>query len=252
MRRQGDSTVTIVSLFPALLGTYGDGGNVLVLRRRCGWRGLAARVVVVDAGDPVPVTGDLYLIGGGEDSGQLAAMAALRASTSTSGALGRAIDGGAQVLAVCAGLQLLGHHFLDGAGTTTAGLGLLDITTGRLPARAVGEVLARPAPELGLPTLSGFENHAGHTVLGAQARPLATVLAGTGNGPDPAGAEATEGVVTDNILATYLHGPVLARNPHLADLLISRALGVAPAELPQLDIQEHEALRERLTPQLDR
>ncbi len=218
----------IAVLFPELLGTYGDGGNAVVLRQRLRWRGLAVQVLEVALGDPVPDSADLYVLGGGEDEAQLRALEALHASH----ALARAVDRGVPVLAVCAGLQLLGSRLTDRAGAERAGLGLLDVTTDRLPARAVGEVRVRPDPALGLPVLAGFTNHAGRTVLGPGARPLGTVLSGAGNtGPATTRADGVEGAQQGSVVATYLHGPVLARNPALADLLLERALGEALAPL---------------------
>jgi CobQ-like glutamine amidotransferase family enzyme len=237
------SRLDVVALFPRLLGTYGDRGNATIIQRRCQWRGQDVRLIEVNANDPVPTSGDIYLIGGGEDSSQLAAMTALRGTGKQAGALRVALDAGAQLLAVCAGLQLLGHSFTGAAGTQTPGLGLLDVTTTRLATRAVGELQATPDPALGLPLLTGFENHGGHTVLGPAARPLATVVRGTGNGPQAGGSPPTEGAMSGGILATYLHGPVLARNPMLADLLIARATGVPVADLSPLDVPEHDALR---------
>jgi CobQ-like glutamine amidotransferase family enzyme len=209
----------VAVLFPELLGTYGDGGNALVLRQRMRWRGLPVEVQEVALRDPVPASCDLYVLGGGEDEAQLQALAALRASP----ALARAVAAGVPVFAVCAGLQLLGTSVTTRDGSAVPGLGLLDAATGRLNVRAVGEVTARPDPELALPPLAGFTNHAGSTVLGPQARPLATVLSGHGN----AGPGGVEGALQGSVVATYLHGPVLARNPALADLLLARALGRA-------------------------
>lgn len=244
--RQRSSALQIAVLFPVLLGTYGDGGNAVILQRRCQWRGLDVQLLAVNAGDPIPTSADIYLIGGGEDGSQLAAMNALRGTTRNAGALADALDGGAQLLAVCAGLQLLGHSFTDSTGARTTGLGLLDVTTVRLETRAVGELLADPDPSLCLPTLTGFENHGGRTLLGPQAQPLATVRHGIGNGPSADQAGAVEGAVQDAIIATYLHGPVLARNPALADLLIARAIGVDPSHLDVLDLPQHDALRAKV------
>jgi len=213
----------VAVLFPELLGTYGDGGNAVVLRQRLRWRGLAVQVLEVALGDAVPSDADLYVLGGGEDEAQLRALEALRASPG----LARAVDRGVPVLAVCAGLQLLGSSLTDRNGAELAGLGLLDARTDRLPVRAVGEVTARPDPALGLPVLSGFTNHAGRTVLGPAARPLGTVLTGAGN----TGPGGVEGAQQGSVVATYLHGPVLARNPALADLLLERSLGEALAPL---------------------
>lgn len=207
----------IVSVYPELLGTYGDLGNVLVLERRLAWRGIAVEVVTVSARDPLPASGDLYVLGGSEDDNQARALEGLRASPILT-----AVDRGATVFGVCAGLQLLGAAMTDGDGVRTEGLGLLDVSTVRGDRRVLGEVVAGfgEAPEL--PALTGFANHAGATRLGPAARPLATTTRGRGND----GTEgAPEGAIQGNVVATYLHGPVLARNPAFADWLLERALG---------------------------
>lgn len=225
-----ESAVRVAVLFPELLGTYGDGGNVLVLRQRLRWRGLVGEFVSVGLTEPVPHQCDLYVIGGGEDDAQAQALQALHRSSG----LQQAAERGAQVLAVCAGLQILGRSVTDRHGRTYAGLGLLDIDTRPLPRRAVGEVVAEPAAALGLPMLRGFTNHGGGTRLGPQATPLATVRTGVGNdGPQRSWAGSpAEGVLQGSVLATYLHGPVLARNPALADLVLARALGRSLPPLP--------------------
>ena len=141
---------------------------------------------------------------------------------------------------MCAGFQILGETFLDGRGDVHAGLGLIDCTTDRMPGpRAVGELLGEPVID-GLPgPLTGYENHGGRTVLGPAARPLAAVRAGVGNG-----AAEVDGAVQGSVLATYLHGPALARNPALADYLLSRAVG---SDLEAIDDREEDELRrERL------
>ncbi|MDR1393634.1 MAG: glutamine amidotransferase [Bifidobacteriaceae bacterium] len=212
-----NQAVGIVHLYPTLMGTYGDGGNVRLLVRRLAVRGLGATVITVNPGDAVPELADLYVIGGGEDVSQVVAARQL----ATSGALGRALDRGAVLFAVCAGLQVLGHSFEVAGGRLEPGLGLLDATTVRRQPRAVGEVLAQPFD--GSPLLTGYENHGGGTLLGPLARPLAQVIAGVGNGGGAKG-DGTEGMVQGNIVATYLHGPVLARNPALADRLLAMAL----------------------------
>lgn len=236
--RSTDSTVSIVSLFPDLLGTYGDGGNALVLERRLAWRGIASEHRSVGAGEPVPDSADLYLVGGGEDGPQVQATREL----TRSGALHRAVDQGAVVLAVCAGMQILGHHFPDATGARCEGLGLLDCQTIHVDRpRAVGELLTAPAilatsaGPIELGRLTGFENHAGRTIPGPTARTLATVEVGEGNG------DGTEGVVTGTVVGTYLHGPALARNPRLADALL--ALVVGEAMLTALDDTDIEVLR---------
>ncbi len=224
--------VSIALLFPELLGTYGDGGNAQVLAQRLRWRGTDAEVIEVGAGDPVPGSCDIYLMGGGEDGPQSLAVRELQAS----GVLPRAVDNGAVVMAVCAGYQLLGRRFLGPDGSPHDGLGLLDCTTtrGRGP-RRVGELVVDAAGELNLPPLTGYENHAGVTTLGPSAQPLGRVLVGRGND----GGDGTEGVVSGHVVGTYLHGPVLARNPALADLVLSWAVG----PLEPLDDAEVEILR---------
>lgn len=219
---RSSSRVRIVSLYPDLLGTYGDGGNGLVLRRRLEWRGIESELLTIDAGDPVPDSADLYLIGGGEDGPQVQATRELENSKG----LHRAVDKGAVVLAICAGMQILGHRFPDAAGESRPGLGLLDCETIRVDRpRAVGELLTTDAQlvasgvAIDLGPLTGFENHAGRTIPGAGARTLATVEVGEGNG------NGTEGVVCGNVIGTYLHGPALARNPRFADALLGLVVG---------------------------
>ena len=219
-----ESTLVIVHVFPGLLGLYGDRGNAAVLAYRAGARGLAAQVLGIEAGTPIPASGDIYVLGGGEDQAQGTAAELMRAD----GGLIAAIDRGAVVFAVCAGLQILGNEF-NAAGTVVPGLGVLDIGRGR-PAstRAVGELLSEPV-DLALPVLTGFENHQGRTILGPQMRSLGRVMHGVGNGDHEGepGVASSEGVVHGHVIGTYMHGPALARNPALADLLIGWATGIA-------------------------
>lgn len=225
-----DRTWHLVSVFPDLLGTYGDQGNVVVLERRLAWRGVGVRVTVVHHGEAIPEDGDLYVLGGGEDQAQSRALPGLRDSS-----LADAVRAGAHVFAVCAGFQLLGHSFATGSADHD-GLGLLDVTTGRLNDRVVGEVRAAATSGLSFPRLNGFANHGGSTVLGPQAQPLARVLAGRGN---TGSRRDLEGAVQGTVVGTYLHGPLLARNPGFADWILGRMVG---AELPALD----QGLPERL------
>jgi lipid II isoglutaminyl synthase (glutamine-hydrolysing) len=214
-----ESAVRIVALAPDLLGTYGDAGNVIVLAQRLRWRDFA--VETIDAiGAQVPETGDIYVIGGGEDGPEALAARELRAS----GALPRAVERGAVVFGVCAGYQLLGRTFVDSDDAVHTGLELLDCTTirGSGP-RNVGEVVANIGSLLPGHVLSGFENHGGTTRVGAGATPLATVTAGNGNGD----GSRTEGAWNGRVVGTYLHGPVLARNPDLADRLLEWVVGPA-------------------------
>jgi CobQ-like glutamine amidotransferase family enzyme len=231
-----DSAVRIVVLAHDLLGTYGDLGNGLVLGRRLRWRGMEAELIVHEGGGPVPASADIYLLGGGEDAPQSLAYRELVA-----GGLMAAVDGGAVVLAVCAGYQLAGRRFRTTDGRDLPGLGLLDVETvpGLGRPRAVGEIVVEPAAELDLPVLSGFENHAGRTVRGADARPLGRVLSGVGN----TGDDGTEGAYQGRVVGTYLHGPVLVRNPALADRLLSWVAGpLEPLAVPEVDRLRDERL----------
>jgi lipid II isoglutaminyl synthase (glutamine-hydrolysing) len=223
----------IVHVYPELLGTYGDRGNVLALLHRAAARGVAARVIDVPVDTAVPTHGDIYLLGGGEDSAQLLAARSLRADKSAHRVLGSR-----PCLAVCAGFQILAHRFEDAEGRPQPGLGVLDVTCARLTVRAVGEIVTEPEDLPDVPTLTGYENHRGTAVLGSQARPLGRLITGTGNG-----RHRGEGAVQDRTVATYLHGPVLVRNPALADHLLTWVIG----ELPAFDDADVERLRtERL------
>lgn len=217
-----DSALRIVWIYPDLLSTYGDQGNALVLEQRAKRRGIEAEVVHVRSADPVPETGDIYLIGGGEDRPQILAAQRLRRD----GGLHRAIARGAAMLAVCAGYQIMGSTFGGEEGQPVDGIGLLDISSSRGPARAVGELVAEVDASLNLPTLTGFENHMGVTALGSGVKPLSRTVVGTGNG------NGFEGCFAGHVIGTYLHGPALARNPALADLLLGWAVGEA---LPPID-----------------
>jgi CobQ-like glutamine amidotransferase family enzyme len=224
--------VRIALVYPTVLGTYGDGGNASVLAQRLRWRGIAAETIDVAIDQTVPEQADLYVLGGGEDSAQTLAVTQL-----ADGSLNRATAAGKTVFAVCAGFQILGETFLDGAGAVHPGLGLIDCRTDRLDGpRAVGELLGEAALD-GVGTVTGYENHGGRTVLGPDARPFASVRSGIGNG-DADG----DGAIQGNVVATYLHGPALARNPELADALLRRVVGdLAPID----DAEEDELRRER-------
>ena len=220
--------IAIALVRPGLLGTYGDRGNATVLAERLRRRGMSARVLDLDRG-PVPSDADLYLLGGGEDGAQsgVAADAQLR------GALHAAVERGAAVLGVCAGFQLLGRSFETGTGEVVTGFEILDCRSARRSGpRAVGEVRSQPRAELGLPTLTGFENHGGGTWLEPDLAPLARLELGVGNGD----GSGTEGAISGKVIGTYLHGPVLARNPALADLLLQWAVGpLEPLPMPEVD-----------------
>ncbi|WP_137811364.1 glutamine amidotransferase [Gordonia sp. GAMMA] len=233
-----ESTLRIGLVLPDVMGTYGDGGNALVLKRRALMRGIDAEVIHITLDDPVPDSLDVYTLGGAEDYAQ---RLATRHLTRYPG-LQQAAAAGRPVLAICAAIQVLGHWYETSAGERVDGISLFDLTTAPQAERSIGELLVDPAlPGLSQP-LTGFENHRGGTTLGSDAAPLGRVRHGVGNG---VGA-GTEGVVQGSVIGTYMHGPALARNPELADHLLATALGVeslAPLDLPEVD----RLRRERLT-----
>ena len=249
--------LTIAVVYPDLLGTYGDGGNGVILARRAAWRGIDVDLVQALSDRPLP-TADLYSIGGGEDGPQARAATTLLEE----GTLAARVAEGAVVLGVCAGFQVIGTTFPDSADRIQQGVGLLDLTTAKgTGKRAVGELVATPTPQAPrmatgghLPRLTGFENHAGVSVVGPGAHTLARVERGVGNG----GGDGTEGAWSGRVLGTYLHGPVLARNTALADLLLGWVL--APSDAPEgtgvplepLDDHEEVALRAERLEAVDR
>lgn len=229
------NSLRVVWVYPDLLSTYGDQGNALVLERRARQRRLDVQRVDIRSDQPIPTSGDIYLIGGGEDRPQRLAAERLRRD----GGLNRAVANGAIVFSVCAGYQILGHEFINDLGQREQGLGLLDVVSTRgEDERCVGDVLADIDERLGLPPLTGFENHQGVTHVGRNARPFARVRIGKGNGT----GDGTEGAYNDTVFGTYMHGPVMARNPHIADMLIKLALDVNA--LPPVDDRWYDALRE--------
>ena len=233
--------VEIVLVYQSLLGIYGDRGNALVLRKRLQWRGVEAVLTEVEPGDRIPPDAALYLLGGGEDAAQVSAVKYIRED----GNLFRGIDAGAVLFAVCAGYQIVGNTFTVGErDEVIEGLGLLDVTTRRGTVRAVGETLSHwTRPDGSQSLITGFENHGGFTTLGEKAKPLAYVEVGVGNAND-----GTEGAVQDRVIGAYPHGPVLARNPDLADHLLELALGrqldpLYNAELDELRRERVAAVR---------
>ncbi len=227
-----ESKIYIADIHPDLLGTYGDGGNAVVLAQRLKWRGMQAEIVKVNSQSPIPSSCDFYCLGGGEDAPQAQSAYELRKS----GALNKAVESGAVVLGVCAGFQILGDSFAVGGTDLQPGVGILDVTSVKgLGPRSVGEVMAvGQEPAKGI-YLSGYENHSGITLLGASVSALASVIHGNGNNP----TDNTEGAVNGRVIGTYLHGPVLVRNPQLADLLLSWVV----EDLAPLDDSEIEILR---------
>jgi CobQ-like glutamine amidotransferase family enzyme len=214
-------TLRICALYPDLMNIYADRGNLLMLRRRCEWRGIGFELRGVGIGDSLdPEGADLYYMGGGQDRDQDLCAADLHETKRE--ALAAAAGRGALILGVCGGYQLLGHAYQLG-DRELPGVGLLDVRTERSDGpRLIGNV----AIEVALPgldggrTLAGFENHGGRTHLGAEAEPLGRVLRGHGNN----GTDGYEGARSGSVIGTYLHGPLLPKNAWFADWLIATAL----------------------------
>ncbi|WP_230493365.1 type 1 glutamine amidotransferase [Mycobacterium intracellulare] len=220
------------------MGTYGDGGNALVLRQRLLLRGIPAEIVEITLADPVPESLDLYTLGGAEDYAQRLATRHLVKHPG----LQRAAQRGAPVLAICAAVQVLGHWYETSAGQRVDGVGMLDATTSPQAARTIGELATRPLLAGLTERLTGFENHRGGTVLGPSASPLGAVVKGAGN----RSGDGFDGVVQGSVIATYMHGPCLARNPQLADLLLGSVVGeLPPLPMPEVDLLRRERLAAR-------
>lgn len=239
-----ENSVAIGLLLPDVMGTYGDDGNAVVLRQRLRLRGIAAHIVPITLDEVVPESCDIYTLGGGEDAAQTLAARHLSA---TSG-LRNAVANGAPLLGICAGMQVLGDWFVVSDGSRCDGVGLIDLTTVSQQSRSIGELVTNPLhPELSH-TLTGFENHMGATVLGTDASPLGKVTYGVGNGV-PAGdnipsSGLVDGAVSGRVITTYMHGPLLARNPELADLILAQATGLTldPLEIDMVDTVREERI----------
>ncbi len=216
------SQIKIVRIHNELLGTYGDQGNAEVLAFRAKFHGITANIVDVTYNDDLPTNGDIYLLGGAEDAAQLLSIKALQRGDNLN-ILHLAIERGAVILAVCAGFQIIGNKFFAN-GQEVDGLGLLDVISVPGDKRLVGDIKTTSSV-LGF-ELTGFENHMGCTILGPTAQAFGKVITGHGNGDSK-----YDGAVNGNIFGTYMHGPILARNPEFADLLLTRATGRKYAQI---------------------
>ena len=203
----------IIRIHNELLGTYGDRGNADVLKYRAGLGKVKARITDISYRDSLPANGDIYLLGGAEDAAQLLSLTALRKGS----ILSRAADKGAVILAICAGFQIIGTKYVT-RDLETPGLGLLDVITTPGEKRLVGDIAVQSS--LFDVPMTGFENHSSITTLGAGVEAFGRVIVGNGNG-----VAGFDGAMNKQVFGTYLHGPVLARNPEFADLLLERAIG---------------------------
>ena len=235
--------IRVGHLYPDYLNIYADRGNIAVLARRAEWRGHELDVTGVSVGDALrPGDHDLLYVGGGQDREQALIAPDLAARA---GVLREAVERGAALLAVCGGYQLLGRFYLDTNGERQEGVGLFGLETVAGERRMIGDVLLECELEPGVRrTVAGFENHAGRTRLDADALPLGRVVAGFGND----GESGYEGCRLERALGTYLHGPLLPRNPWLADWLLAQALahrdGGGPPELEPLPDELERAAHE--------
>lgn len=244
----------IYHLYPDLMDLYGDKGNILALAARCRWRGIEAEIRSISLGDDIDFAqADIVFIGGGSDREQSLLIKDLGLRTSE---LQAAIEDGLVFLTICGGYQLLGKYYQTSDGQQLSGLGLLDFYTIAGDKRMIGNVIVEMEDKLlcqvkddnmHLSTLVGFENHSGKTYLGQGLKPLGKIIRGHGNN----GEDGLEGVRYQNVFGTYLHGPLLPKNPHFADLLLRLALerrGLQSDLIPldsSLEIKAHEAVISR-------
>jgi CobQ-like glutamine amidotransferase family enzyme len=246
----------VCHLYPDLLNLYGDRGNVLIFCRRAEWRGIEVQLDLISLPDRVRFTDyDFIFTGGGADLDQGLVSKDMEKKGPL---LIEAVEQGVALLCICGGYQLLGRYYRAQDGSTLPGVGLFDLYTEAGQRRLKGNILLTLDQELRkdvnthqntqLDTLVGFENHSGRTLLGETVRPLARVIRGNGNNGD----DGTEGVSYKNAFGTYLHGPFLSKNPHFADLLITRALSrrhgsidLAPLD-DTLEVNAHRVMEKRL------
>jgi CobQ-like glutamine amidotransferase family enzyme len=220
----------LLALYPEQMNIYADRGNMIFLRRRCEWRGITFSYAAVGPGDRIDAGAhDLFYIGGGQDRDQRLVAGDLVATKRDQ--LAAAVGDGAVLLAVCGGYQLLGHSYQLG-DERIEGLGLADLETVREPGeRLIGNAAIEADLGTGPRLIAGFENHGGRTRLGETATPLGRVIKGFGNN----GADGFEGVRRDNLIGTYLHGPLLPKNAWLADRLIELAVARRQGSEPELE-----------------
>ncbi len=230
--------VLVAHLYPEYLNIYADRGNIAVLARRAACRGIEVDYRAIGLGERVPDGAGLLYVGGGQDREQALIAADL---VEKGPALRDAVAGGAALLAVCGGYQLLGRFYRDRGGAELPGVGLFPLSTTAGERRMIGDILLECELDPGdRRTLAGFENHGGRTFLDQGARPLGRVVAGFGNN----GEDGLEGCRVGRALGTYLHGPLLPRNPWLADWLLAQAVAHQTGEPPLLAPLE-DALEDR-------
>jgi CobQ-like glutamine amidotransferase family enzyme len=230
-------SLTIAWLYPELMSTYGDRGNITVLTKRCTWRSVNISVVNINENSSQNQLKSVDFIfgGGAQDREQEIVMADLRKKGET---IKKLIEQNIPALFVCGSPQLMGKYYEPAEGKRIEGLGIFDMVSkhpGANKPRLIGNVVAKVnIPDMQNEIIVGFENHGGRTYLGKDAKPFAKVIKGYGNN----GEDGTEGVVYKNAIGCYFHGPLLPKNPHVADYLIAKALEVKYKEkivLEELD-----------------
>lgn len=227
-----NSQLTIGWLYPELMSTYGDRGNITVLQKRCEWRGINVEIIPINDSTLNSEFSTLNLLfgGGAQDKEQELVMQNLRKQEKP---IKKLVENGIPALFVCGSPQLMGNYYEPAEGKRIEGLGIFDMESKHPKAgdeRLIGNLVAElqwenlsPSPyTLSPSTVVGFENHGGRTYLGKNAKPFAKVIKGFGNN----GEDGTEGVVYNNAIGCYLHGPLLPKNPQIADFLIAKALEV--------------------------
>ncbi len=225
-------TLTIGWLYPELMNTYGDRGNVLVLQKRCQWRGIEAEIkeIGISSSDKDFLSCDLLMMGGAQDTQQEVVAKDLTKKRNTFRTM---VENGIPGLYICGGFQYLGQYYKTAEGIKLPQLGILDMYTenpGR--ERLIGNIAVDAQNLFGKKTiLIGFENHGGRTILGKDIRPLGKVLKGFGSND----SAREEGAIYKNSLGTYFHGPILPKNPMLADYLIKKALKIKYGEDLELE-----------------
>ncbi|MGB9744343.1 MAG: type 1 glutamine amidotransferase [Desulfurella sp.] len=212
-------SLDITFLFPNTMSTYGDSGNILALKKRCEWRGVEAFIHYCDIYDSI-YPSDIYFWGGGQDIAQ--EIVSNNFSQQKIDFLNNEVEKSKVFLLICGSYQLMGKYYIDSNGNKIEGLGILDVYTKSSPKRMIGNVVIETNKKLklGNKKIIGFENHSGQTFLGKGVEPFGYVKIGFGNN----GFDKTEGVIYKNVIACYLHGPLLPKNPHLTDYIILKAL----------------------------
>ncbi len=217
-------TLNILHLYPKEMNLYGDHGNILTLKRRAEWRGYKVKIIEHNVGDQIPDDIDIIFGGGGQDSGQSKIEDDLRKNAKK---LKQMIEDGTPTLVICGLYQLFGDYFQTAEGQKIEGVGILHAHTIAGPTRLIGNIVIN-SPEFG--EIVGYENHSGLTTLDDGTKPFGIVTEGAGNN----GQDYSEGVLYKNCIGTYLHGPVLPKNPRLADYILLKALQRKDPKITQL------------------